>query len=377
MQFEPFLLDRWLNRYQFADPPIEFDIASSTGPQWTLGELMNLLDEDERQRLFDTRLVYTDGAGSRGLREAIAEMQGVSVDDILILTGASEALLILFFKAARAGANVVLPAPSFPPFTEMPRSFGTETRFYLLRPENQFRIDTDEIKSLVDANTQLILVNSPHNPTGATISDGELDSLHEFASELGVQLVVDEVYHPIYHGRETSSASRLANATVLGDFSKALCLSGLRVGWIVERDRARMEEYINARGYFTISNAVINETLATHATRLREVIFARVREVAGKNLAHLEKFFAEHRDALDWVRPQGGMTVFPWLRSGADARSFCEGAAAQGVLLAPGDCFGMPAHFRLGFAASGDRFSAAIERLSDFVRKHSARTSAV
>ncbi len=377
MKFELFLLEHWMNRYQFADPPIEFDIASSTGPQWTLGELMNLLDEDERQRLFETKLVYTDGPGSRPLREAIAEMQGVSPEDILVLTGASEALLALFFKAAQTGANVVLPFPSFPPFAEMPRSFGTETRFYRLRPENQFRIDTEEIKGLVDANTKLILVNSPHNPTGATISDDELTSLHEFASERGVQLVVDEVYHPIYHGRETASASRLPSATVLGDFSKAFCLSGLRVGWMVERDRARMNEYLNARGYFTVSSAVINETLATHATRLRETIFDKAREVAGKNLALLEKFFAEHSDALDWVRPQGGMTVFPCLRSGADARSFCEGAAAEGVLLAPGDCFGMPAHFRLGFAASGDRFSAAIERLSDFVKKHSARVSAV
>ncbi|MEW6209020.1 MAG: aminotransferase class I/II-fold pyridoxal phosphate-dependent enzyme [Acidobacteriota bacterium] len=377
MQFEPFLLEHWLNRFHFADPPIEFDIASSTGPQWTLREVMNLMDEDERQRLFDTRLVYTDGPGSRQLREAIAEMQGVSAEDVLVVTGASEALLLLFFKAARANANVVLPSPSFPTFAEMPRSFGTETRFYHLRHEDGFRIDTDEIKSLVDENTQLILVNSPHNPTGATVSDDELTSLHEFASERGVQLVVDEVYHPIYHGRETASASRLPSATVLGDYSKAFCLSGLRLGWMVERDRARMEEYINARGYFTVSNAVINETLATHATRQREAIFSRAREVASKNLAHLEKFFDQHRDALEWVRPQGGMTVFPRLRSGADARSFCEGAAEQGVLLAPGDCFGMAAHFRLGFAASGERFAAAIERLSDFVKKHSARAGAV
>ncbi|HEY7545878.1 MAG TPA: aminotransferase class I/II-fold pyridoxal phosphate-dependent enzyme [Blastocatellia bacterium] len=377
MQFEPFLLEHWLNRYHFADPPIEFDIASSTGPRWTLGEMMNLMDEDERQRLFGTDLVYTDGPGIRPLREAIAEMQGVSTDDVLALTGASEALLLLFFRAAREGANVVLPFPSFPPFAEMPRSFGTETRYYHLRPENQFRIDTDEIKNLVDENTQLILVNSPHNPTGATVSDDELTSLHEFASERGVQLVVDEVYHPIYHGRETSSASRLPSATVLGDFSKSFCLSGLRVGWMVERDPARREEYINARGYVTISNAVINETLATHAVQKRETIFARVREAASKNLALLEKFFDEHRDALDWARPQGGMTIFPWLRSGADARSFCEGAAAAGVLLAPGDCFRMPAHFRLGFAAIGDRFPAALERLSDFVRKYSTRASAV
>jgi DNA-binding transcriptional MocR family regulator len=136
----------------------------------------------------------------------------------------------------------------------------------------------------------------------------------------------------------------------------------------VERDPARIQQYINARGYFTASNSVINETLATHATRLREIIVSKAREAMSKNLVHLEQFFAEHRNTLDWVRPQGGMTVFPWLRSGVDARSFCERAATSGVLLAPGNCFDMPAHFRLGFAACGDRFPAAIGRLSDFVK---------
>ncbi len=61
------------------------------------------------------------------------------------------------------------------------------------------------------------------------------------------------------------------------------------------------------------------------------------------------------------------MTAFPWLASGADARPFCRAAMKRGILLAPGDCFGMPAHFRIGFAASGERFAAAIERLEEFV----------
>ncbi len=72
---------------------------------------------------------------------------------------------------------------------------------------------------------------------------------------------------------------------------------------------------------------------------------------------------------IRWMRPQGGMTAFPWLNSGEDSRAFCTEAAQQGVLLAPGDCFSMPAHFRLGFAASGEQFPRALERLSDFIRR--------
>lgn len=370
MHLKPFLLDQWLNHYKFADPPVEFDLASSTGPVWTLRQLLALGNRDEPENLLDMDLVYSDASGSRALRESLAEMQGVDPSHIHVVTGASEALLILFFLASRAGANAILPSPGYPPIVELPPSLGIEARYYHLRRENNFRIDTDEIKRLADDNTALILVNSPHNPTGATLSDEELQSLHDFAAERGIQFVVDEVYHPIYHERETQSAARLPQATVLGDFSKALCLSGLRTGWMVERDPHRIEQYLNARSYFTVSNSPTNELLATIAVRHRDTIFNRVRETTNVSLALLDQFFEEFKNVLGWVRPQGGMTAFPWLKSDADSRVFCRAMAERGVLLAPGDCFGMPAHFRFGFGASGKQFPQALERLADSIKNY-------
>src|SRR5437879_3793834 len=132
---------------------------------------------------------------------------------------------------------------------------------------NEIRVDLDEIKQLADRNTKLILVNSPHNPTGATVSDAELDSLHEFTSSRGIQLVSDEVYHPIYHGQATKSAARLPHATVIHDFSKAFPLSGIRTGWMIEHDPKRRERYWNARAYFSISNNTAGELLAEIAMR--------------------------------------------------------------------------------------------------------------
>ena len=76
----------------------------------------------------------------------------------------------------------------------------------------------------------------------------------------------------------------------------------------------------------------------------------------------------EHRNVLGWIEPQGGMTAFPWLVSGENARPFCKAAAERGILFAPGDCFDVPAHFRLGFAASGDGFAKALDRFGEFVK---------
>lgn len=364
MQLKPFLLDMWLATYEH---DIEFNLASSEGPRWTLNEILSLGTEEERQRFLNHTLHYGRPAGADGLRAAIAEMQEVDVDAVQVVTGASEALLILFWLAAEPGANVVLPQPGYPPFSALPESLGIETRYYAVRKENGFRIDLEEIKQLVDRNSRLVLVNSPHNPTGATISDAELDDLHEFTASRGIQLVSDEVYHPIYHGQATRSASRLPHATVIHDFSKAFPLAGVRTGWMIEHDAKRRELYWNARTIFSISNNTAGEMLAEIAMRHRNIVLGRTQEIATRNLRQLAAFMDEHRETLGWIPPRGGVTAFPWLVSGENSRAFCQAAAEQGVLLAPGDCWDAPAHFRLGFAAMSDKFPEALGRLGEFV----------
>ena len=372
MQLKPFLLDIWLDNYEH---DIEFNLASSEGPRWTVNALLNLAGDPEqaRRRLLNHALVYGRPAGASGLREAIAEMHDVSAECVQVMTGASEALVVLMWLAAEPGANVILPRPGYAPFSALPESLGIETRFYGIRKENNFSVEVEEISKLADAGTKLIVVNSPHHPTGATISDAKMDSLHEFTSARGIQLVSDEVYHPIYHGPATQSASRLPQATVIHDFSKAFALPGVRIGWMIERDPVRRERYWNARTYFSISNNSSGEMLAEIAMRQRDVVLGKTQATATLNLEHLDSFMAKHRETLAWIRPQGGMTAFPWLLSGDNARPFCQAAAEQGILLAPGDCFDSPSHFRLGFAATGNDFPLALERLGKFVKNWPAQ----
>jgi DNA-binding transcriptional MocR family regulator len=130
-----------------------------------------------------------------------------------------------------------------------------------------------------------------------------------------------------------------------------------------------MSSYREARSYFTVSNTSMGEALAATAVRQREKILARAGQISAINLARLDSFFAQFHHVFGWVRPGGGMTAFPWLLSGENSRAFCEEAARGGVLLAPGDCFAVPAHFRVGFAASGERFAEGLERLADLVTR--------
>jgi aspartate/methionine/tyrosine aminotransferase len=370
MQLKPFLLDAWLDQYEH---DIEFNLGASTGPTWTVNDILALADDETRHRFLNHNLVYGHPAGADSLREAIAEMQHVPIEAVQIMTGASEALVALMWLAAERGANVILPLPGYATFSALPESLGLENRYYRVRRENGFRIDLDEIKRLADSKTKLILVNSPHHPTGATISDGEMEALHDFSAERGIQLVSEEVYHPIYHGRQTKSAARLAHATVISDLSKAFSLPGVRTGWIIEHDAQRRQQYWNARAYFTVSNSTTGEILSEIAIRKRDVVLGKAQETATRNLKLLDRFMAAHRDVLGWIPPQGGMTAFPWLVSGENARPFCQAATKHGILLAPGDCFDAPAHFRLGFAAAGDNFPKALDRFGELVKSWSAK----
>ena len=97
MRLKPFLLDAWLDTYEHG---IEFNLAASTGPTWTANELLDLGGEESRQRYLNHKVGYSRPAGADSLREAIAEMQGVSVDHVQVVTGASEALVVLMGLAA-------------------------------------------------------------------------------------------------------------------------------------------------------------------------------------------------------------------------------------------------------------------------------------
>ena len=121
MQLKPFLLDMWLDQYEH---DIEYNLAASTGPVWTVNDILKLAGDAERERFLNHKLVYSRPAGAEGLRAAIAEMQGVPVDAVQVVTGASEALLVLMWLAAEAGANVIIPRPGFTMLTAS-RPMGT------------------------------------------------------------------------------------------------------------------------------------------------------------------------------------------------------------------------------------------------------------
>jgi aspartate/methionine/tyrosine aminotransferase len=356
----PFLLDQWLATHEFASPPIRYNLAASTGPVWTLGELLALGDGSHRKELDDLNVSYVPSEGTSALREAIAELADVSPEWVVVTTGASEAFSMLFCSAAEPGGSVVLPHPGFPAFAVMARAWGLGVATYELKRESAFVQGADLVLAAVSRDTRLVIVNSPHNPTGSIMPGVQMMRLAQSLGERGIPLIVDEVYHPLYFQAPVRSAAQLPNTIVVGDFSKALSLSGLRIGWLIDREPARRERLINLRSYFTVSGSPITEAIAAHALRHRRDVLARLEQVARQNRAALDEFMRAHADVLGWVAPEGGTVAFPWSLDERNTRPICEALARAGVLVVPGDCFDAPANLRIGFGVQAKGFREAL-----------------
>jgi DNA-binding transcriptional MocR family regulator len=197
MKVPPFKLDLWLAAHEFATPPIRYNLASSTGPLWTFAELMSL-GGGSATSLEDVRLSYAPPQGGKLLRERIATLHGVDPEQVLVMTGASEALIALICFFAGDGGSIVLPKPVYPAVPVLARTFGLNVREYSLRRELGFAQTAEQVLALVDDKSRAVFVNTPHNPTGSVMAVGEQRKLAEALAARSIPLIVDEVYHPLY-----------------------------------------------------------------------------------------------------------------------------------------------------------------------------------
>ncbi len=125
--------------------------------------------------------------------------------------------------------------------------------------------------------------------------------------------------------------------------------------------------------------------LATTVEDARELVALAAKTGLRNCVCHNPRYYplvqqmrrmSEHRETIGWIPPRGGMTAFPWLLSGENSRAFCQAAAERGILLAPGDCFDEPSHFRLGFAAIGEKLPDALNWFGEHITGWSATNMA-
>lgn len=367
MRLEPFALERFFAKHEFS---VRLNLAASEVEGLAIGDLLAMADADTAQRWRELTLGYTESAGLPALRMEIAALDGLSADEILVCSGAEEAIFLVLNSLLTDGDHAVVVWPAYQSLHSVARATGASVTLVELRHDAGWRLDLAELQAALRPTTRVVVVNFPHNPTGAHVSAAELAALVALCEARGITLLSDEVYRFLEHDpadRLPAAASLGEHAVSVGVMSKSFALAGLRIGWLATRDRALLTRAAALKDYTTICNAAPSEVLALVALRARERVLARSRAIVSANLALARAFVARNADCLEWVEPRAGSVAFPRLRRG-DASAWIERLiAAEGVLLLPGAEFGgWHDHFRLGLGRAG--MEEGLARMERFIR---------
>jgi len=351
MRLAPFKLERYFARHEFN---VDYLMCGSDCESWTVEELL-ALEPGAEEGLKRHRLGYTESAGAPSLRDAISRVYaGISADDVLVHSGAQEAIFLFMHAVLRPGDHVVVHWPCYQSLFEVARGAGCDVTRWEARAENAWRLDLDELGRLLRPSTRVIVVNTPHNPTGYLMPADDYRGLLALADRRGILVFSDEVYRELEHepaDRLPAACEIHPDAVSLGVMSKAYGLAGLRIGWVATRNASVRERMAALKDYTTICSSAPSEFLAELAIRHRQRLVERNLGIIRRNLALLDRFFATHADRLAWVRPHAGPIAFPRIE-GEEVEAFCDRVRARAsVLLLPGTMYDHPGnHFRLGFA---------------------------
>ncbi len=366
MHLEPFAMERLQSVWEHR---VAWNVSESGVEPLRLEELADR--EEDRVALFSQELGYTQTNGTVDLRTAIAAMYpDASADHIQVTNGGSEANCIVLLHLIEPGDQVVVMTPNYMQALGLARGLGADVRTWPLVLDEQagrWRIDVDALSSLVTERTKLIAICNPNNPTGARLTERELDAICAVASRAGAWVLSDE----IYRGAEREAAEtpsvwgRYERVLVTSGLSKAYGLPGLRIGWVAGPP-AVVDALWGVHDYTTIAPGALSDRLARMALERRERLLARTRGIVRSNYAVVRRWLEQRPAALSHVAPEAGAIVFVRYQHAINSTALVERLRdEQSVLVVPGDHFEMDGYLRLGFGSHPALLNGALERIGE------------
>ncbi|RYO90026.1 hypothetical protein DL764_008507 [Monosporascus ibericus] len=399
VKIPPFEVEQWMDKYETT--PGVLNVAETCAASISIDKLvvMNRLKTLAPPPVdFSRPMTYGAILGSDELRRNITktyEQPGlpspITPKDIIVTQGAIAANFLLFYTLVGPGDHVICVYPTYQQLYSVPETLGAEVSLWKLKAEKAFVPDVMELEGLLKANTKMIVINNPNNPTGAVIPKDVLVDVVELARKHDIIVLSDEVYRPLFHSvvddEIPPSALSLGydKVIVTSSMSKAWALAGIRVGWIACCDASILRQVAAARDYTAISVSQIDDQIAAYALSddVRPQLLSRNIALAQTNLALLARFVDAHADVCDWVRPHAGTTAFLRFKrkdggEPVDDVAFCRDLLERTkVMFVPGSlCFGGGADFRgyvrMGFVCETEVLEEALPKLSAYAKEHLA-----
>jgi aspartate aminotransferase len=324
---------------------------------------------------------YTPAAGIAPLREAIAadvkRWKGIeaSPEQVVVTPGAKPIMFYAMLALINEGDEVIYPNPGFPIYESMARYVGGTAVAAPLREANDFRMDVGEVASLVTDRTRMIVINSPHNPTGSTLSSDDIREIARIAVEHDLVVLADEIYGRLqYEGEPLSIATLpgMAERTItLDGFSKTFAMTGWRLGygivpeWLMKAFSTLVINSVSCTNAFAQAGAIAALTGPQDAADAMRAEFIARRALIVEGLNAIP--------GVTCVMPHGAFYAFP--NVSAFGRTSAEVADHllydAGVCGLAGTSFGRygEGYLRFSYANSRENLQRALERATDSLAK--------
>jgi len=377
VRIEPFKMERMQSRFENY---VDYNLSESGVQPMTPEDLLR--DVRERGDFMGAPLGYVQSNGSEPLRDRIASFyDGAGRDNILVTNGGSEANYTTFWSLLERTDRVAFMLPNYLQTWGLARAWAGRADPFRLVPMDDARggrrwgLDIEALDRAVTKTTKVILVTNPNNPTGAVLTEAEMDAVVRAARRVRAFIVADEIYRGAeMDGPPTASFwGRYERVIVTSGLSKAFGLPGLRIGWIAGPPRV-VERIWSYRDYTTIAPGMLSDLLARHAmepTR-RAAIFERTRGIMRRNWPTLKTFIDERPDLLTVIPPRAGAIAFIRYELPIGSLALAERLRTEkSVLIVPGDQVGVPRHIRVGFGYGVDHhyLLAGLERIDALLRE--------
>ena len=371
MEIARFELEFWLNPL---DGKAKYNFGSSCCKPVTVSEMLALTgtNRDEFFREIENMsLHYGYFEGMPRLKAAIASLYTDAVTPEMVLTvhGGTGANSIVCQALCGSGDNVVCVLPSYQQHYSIPEALGSEVRIFNCGAGEEYRVDLEKIRAMVDENTKMICLTNPGNPTGYRFSKAELEEIASMAANVGAYVLCDEIYRGLADEYMYSICDLYEKGIVTSSTSKVFSSAGTRVGWIVTRDLSIKESLMNCRSYNSICEGALNELIAAVILEHKDVFYERSRKIV-----------EEARVALyDWLKSQphlrlacdsSGPTSYIYYDFDIPAQKFAEDLLEKkGVLVCQGGCFQQEKSFRIGYGfGDAEYFKEGLRLLGEYIK---------
>jgi aspartate/methionine/tyrosine aminotransferase len=274
-------------------------------------------------------------------------------EDVLLTIGAAGALFIISTSLLEPGDELVVIRPNYATNIETPKAIGAALRYIDLHFEDAFRLDLAAIRNAITPKTKYISVTYPHNPTGVCLDDATMKALVAVAEENNLWLLVDETYRDMVFGEKLPLAAEYSDKVIsVSSLSKTYGLPGIRMGWIVCRNKALMETFLAAKEQIHICGSVLDEEVAFRYLQHKNRFFAHIQKDIAEKF-NIVKTWMNGQDAFEWVEPGGGCVCFLRVRHPENIdldRFYAVLLEKYGTYVGPGPWFEMPKQYmRIGF----------------------------